>query len=157
MKTKTLTIALLFILTSSLTAVSQNPERHNGPDFEKIKVEKIAFITEELSLTPAEAEKFWPTYNEFEKKKFEIMGQRHELEKKLKEEDLQKLSDAECVEISKKLASFFTADAKLTNEYNDKFLKILPPKKVVLLYLTEGKFRGNLLRNYRDKERKENN
>ena len=34
---------------------------HGNPD--KIKAEKIAFITAELELTPAEAEKFWPVYN----------------------------------------------------------------------------------------------
>jgi 4-amino-4-deoxy-L-arabinose transferase-like glycosyltransferase len=33
---------------------------------EKIQALKVAFITQRLQLTPAEAEKFWPVYNQFE-------------------------------------------------------------------------------------------
>ncbi len=35
------------------------------PPREKIKALKIAYITKELNLTSAEAEKFWPVYNEY--------------------------------------------------------------------------------------------
>ena len=41
-------------------------------DFEKFKAEKIAYITNALSLTPKEAEVFWPVYNEFEGKKWRL-------------------------------------------------------------------------------------
>ena len=42
--------------------------RHMGgkPDFEKIKAEKVAFITEKVGLTSKEAEAFWPVYNKIE-------------------------------------------------------------------------------------------
>lgn len=33
---------------------------------EKMKTEKIAFLTSAMDLTPAEAEKFWPVYNDME-------------------------------------------------------------------------------------------
>lgn len=37
----------------------------NGQRAEKIQALKIAFITQKLHLTSAEAEKFWPVYNEY--------------------------------------------------------------------------------------------
>ena len=39
---------------------------------EQIKSLKVAFITNELALTPDEASKFWPIYNSFEEKQQEI-------------------------------------------------------------------------------------
>lgn len=35
------------------------------PPKERIKVIKMGYITKELNLTSAEAEKFWPVYNEY--------------------------------------------------------------------------------------------
>ncbi len=34
---------------------------------EKIQSLKIAFITQKLQLTPDEAQKFWPVYNQYDK------------------------------------------------------------------------------------------
>jgi hypothetical protein len=36
---------------------------------EKVETFKIAFITKALNLTPEEAQKFWPVFNEYENKK----------------------------------------------------------------------------------------
>lgn len=55
------TITLLLLLIS--TATFAQKERH-----ERVKALKVAFITEQLDLTPAEAQKFWPIYNVFEDK-----------------------------------------------------------------------------------------
>jgi hypothetical protein len=38
----------------------------NGQRAEKVQELKIAFITQKLQLTSAEAEKFWPVYNSYE-------------------------------------------------------------------------------------------
>jgi hypothetical protein len=42
-----------------------NAQNGNGQRQEKIQALKIAFITQKLKLTPAEAEKFWPVYNQY--------------------------------------------------------------------------------------------
>jgi predicted O-linked N-acetylglucosamine transferase (SPINDLY family) len=42
---------------------------------EKIESQRIAFITQELDLTPAEAQAFWPVYNEYDKKRHELNKQ----------------------------------------------------------------------------------
>lgn len=59
------TITLLILLIT--TATFAQKERQ-----EKVKALKVAFITEQLDLTPAEAQKFWPIYNIFEDKMSEI-------------------------------------------------------------------------------------
>ena len=40
--------------------------RVNAQNEEKLKAQKIAFITQKLDLTPDESAKFWPLYNQME-------------------------------------------------------------------------------------------
>lgn len=139
---------LIFVLPSLANANMQGKF-----DYDKFKADKIAYITEAIDLTPQEAEIFWPVYNEYEKKKWELMKERRELDKSL-HDGVKEMSDEEYIKLSRKLASFPLKDGKLVEEYNEKFLKILPPKKVVELYLAEMNFRNHLLRNYRDDDHK---
>ena len=126
-------------------------QRNDHFDFEKFNAKKIAFITNAINLTTTEAEKFWPLYNEFEKKKFSIMKEHQDLENSLKDKT-EDLSDEKYIEISKKMASFSIDEGDLFIEYNEKFLKILPPKKVVQLYVAEMEFKSSLLREYKNRE-----
>ena len=66
-------IFISFITFFSFVVLSAQEKHGPGPEiFEKIKAEKISFFTSKLDLTPAEAQAFWPVYNEYEKKKFDI-------------------------------------------------------------------------------------
>ena len=56
-------ISLALLLSASVFGQKQN---NSKPNREKIKAMKVGFITEKLDLTTAEAQKFWPVYNEFE-------------------------------------------------------------------------------------------
>jgi hypothetical protein len=56
MKTQLLSLLLLFCLP----AMAQKDKIR-----ERIKAQRIAFITQRLALTPDEAQKFWPVYNQF--------------------------------------------------------------------------------------------
>jgi hypothetical protein len=146
MKNKIITVSVFLLIAFQTFA-----ERFDQFDFEKFKAKKIAYLTEAINLTPAEAEKFWPVYNEFDQKRFTLMQERHEMEEKL-EQKIEDLSDDKYVELSKKLASFHKTEGDLFIEYNDKFLKILPPRKVVELYVAEMNFKGFLLREYKKGE-----
>ena len=59
-------LGLIVMLTLNLISQEERHERPMGENKEKLKAHKIAFITDRLQLTPAEAEKFWPVYNEHE-------------------------------------------------------------------------------------------
>ena len=64
-----LALAGLFVTSSLLSFAQREGHGHQmGENKEKLKAHKIAYITERLQLTPAEAEKFWPVYNELEAK-----------------------------------------------------------------------------------------
>lgn len=151
MKTKVVICLLTILFSTSTFAFGQRHRdgKDDHFDFEKFKADKVAFITDAINLTPDEAELFWPVYNEYEKKKWDMMRGRHDLERSL-QDSLMNMSDDEYIKLSKKLASFPKKDGELNLEYNDKFLKILSPEKVVKLYIAEVNFRGHLLRKYRN-------
>ena len=117
-------------------------------DFDKFKAEKVAFFTEALNLTPGEAQVFWPVYNEFERKRWELGKERRELDQSLSQ-GIKEMSDKEYIDLTRKVTSLHLQESKLMEEYNEQFLKILPPKKVVQLYVAELNFRNQLLRKYR--------
>jgi len=55
-------LLIITIILGSFSFVSAQ----NGQRAEKIQQLKIAFITQKLQLTSAEAEKFWPVYNNYD-------------------------------------------------------------------------------------------
>lgn len=110
---------------------------------EKIKAARIAYITEKLGLTPAEAEKFWPIYNEFDKKREEL---RQEARQNRKNPDPAK-SDEE----NQKLAitqqhEFRQKELNLEKDYSGRLLNVVSAQKVMSLPKTERDFRTILLR-----------
>lgn len=148
---KTRIIALVILVCVAF--VSKAQDQKNKFEFDKFKSEKIAFITTAIDLTPSEAEKFWPVYNQFEKKKFEIMEKRRALETKIRnEEEMSKLTDKDCAVITREMANLQKADGELMVEYNEEFLKLLPAKRVIDLFNAEFQFRKQLLKDYRNRE-----
>jgi hypothetical protein len=137
-------ILLIIILVS--TSVFGQQGRQRGME-EEIKSKKIAFITEKLELTPAEAERFWPVYNILETERYEIHRKRRGYSKKYRS-DGESISDSEFLKIADNIVALQMAEAKLAEQYNKKFQDILSPGKVVKLYLVEGWFRAHLMKEY---------
>ena len=141
MKTRLL---IIFILAASPFIVFSQG-KGNQADFEKrreeIKAQKIAFITERVNLSPAEAQKFWPLSNELEAKKQEIMKEVRQLQKRSKTEgevvDYDKLIEAQ---INAKIKT-----AELEKEYYLKFKTVLSPEKIYKLIKADKDFQKELL------------
>jgi len=146
---KTLFFSLLFTLsTISFSQAPPNPPVPPSPPDsrkkEKVESMRIAFITQKLDLTPEEAPKFWPVYNELQKKREELRRKKHGEGKKMKpsldsltDKEIEKLVDDEIALRQKKL--------DLQKEYHSKFKSVLPIKKVAKLYRAEEQFAPPLL------------
>ena len=141
--------AVLFVLLLSGISLGVMAQRTLDPKtLEIIKIKKIGFLTETLSLTADEAEKFWPIYNELEKKRIELGTKKRELEK-LVEEPKSEMTSADYRKLAIELAATHTTEGKLIEEYNLKMLNVLPAEKIVKIYGAEGKFRASLMREFR--------
>lgn len=116
---------------------------------EKVEQLKIAYFTKELNLTTQEAEKFWPVYNEMEKK---IKTLRKERRKTFKE--LEDKGDSLSVEVVKKHTnSIFDSEIAEVNtkkEYYAKIGGIIGYKKATKVYKVERDFKRELLKRLKE-------
>ncbi|HNP66588.1 MAG TPA: sensor of ECF-type sigma factor [Aequorivita sp.] len=135
-------VILLFLLT---TIVQAQDGKH-----EKIKAWKTAYITEKLSLTSSEAEKFWPIYNKFDEKFHELRKkERTEIFKKLRD-GLENLTDAEANELIDKNLSIESSELELRKQMTAELRKVISPKKIISLKKAEDDFKRELLDRYRN-------
>ncbi|HKI88474.1 MAG TPA: hypothetical protein VKA38_05555 [Draconibacterium sp.] len=122
--------------------------------WEKIRSEKVSFLTDKLDLTPTEAQKFWPVYNELENKRWEAQKSRRDLEAKVQGAE-ESLSNKEVIQLTRDYAGNMQKEGALMVKYNEDFLKILPPQKVLILYKAENEFRMYMIKKYRDRRKNE--
>lgn len=140
---------LLFI-----TMPTHGQDQPRDERWEKIKAEKVAFLTTQLALTPAEAEKFWPVYNEMEQQRWNAQRARRELENKVSEAE-ESLTENEIIKLTRDFAGSMAKEGALLSGYNEKLLKVIPAKKVLKLYKAENEFRMNMIRKFRDNDKGE--
>jgi len=132
---------ILYILAISLPLIGftqERRERNLNQSREKIETAKIGYLTKKLDLTTAEAQSFWPIYNEYNDKRFE-------LKKSMLKDRIENFSKDEETEVDweKKLKAMTEMRKKefaLEEEYKSKFLKVLSAKQVVLLFKSEKDF-----------------
>jgi UDP-N-acetylglucosamine:LPS N-acetylglucosamine transferase len=79
-------ILYLLLLVIAMPALAQKGGK-SSYNKEKLESAKIAFITKRLDLTPKQAEKFWPLYNQHYKNKKELLKNADEL-MKIDEEEI---------------------------------------------------------------------
>ncbi len=143
---------ILFILCFSISTFYAQEGK-----YEKIKALKTAYITETLSLTAAEAQRFWPVYNNFDEKFQAIrLQKRNEIYQKLRN-GLENLSDAEADELLDKFFNLEAQELALQKQKTAELRNIISSKKIIGLRKAEDDFKKKLLDRYRQgKERKEN-
>jgi hypothetical protein len=119
---------------------------------EQIYALKVAFITNNVSLTASEAEKFWPIYNAFEEKQFELKHIKSiSYVKKMDAESWSKLSDKEALLILSRIEANEEELFQLRKKLIVNLKSILSPVKIIKLKKAEEEFNKKLLQQYRNK------
>lgn len=126
---KKLTLLTFFIFGFLITK-AQN--KH-----EKIEAAKIAHITKEVSLTPAQAEEFWPLYNEYSNKRKRLRREKRQLHKESKNTQE---SDASIIQKMDRIEDIKMHELALDKSYRKQFLVFLSPQQVMDLYQAERDF-----------------
>jgi len=119
-------------------------------DIEGAKALKIAIYTQVLDLTEEEAQKFWPIFNEFEKKQTEIREEMNSIRKEV-ELKFKELSDKELEEKIDQMLALRKKEVELTEVYYAKYKTVLPIRKVALIHKAEMMYKRALLRKVREK------
>lgn len=151
-----LTITIFLFTSTANYAQNEKGKRDRKELWEKYRSEKIAFLTTNLDLSPEEAQKFWPVYNQKDKEESEAQMERRALEHKVRDAE-SNLSDEDIIALTRKFVATRSKEGKIAEKYNEEFLKILPPQKVLKLYQTENDFRMHMFRKYREQRRNGSN
>lgn len=105
------------------------------------KAEKIAYLTDAMDLSSAEAEKFWPVYNKCECEKKKSFKAIIEAYKALDEALKNGKDDSEIKNLLDKYLEAQNFGKDIDRKYVAEYRKVLPDKKVAKLYVAEESFR----------------
>jgi hypothetical protein len=145
---------LLLIMLISFSAYSQF-DFEQTKQFQKkkkmIEAQKIAFITNELALTPEEAQAFWPVYNKFQKIRNEEEKIFRENQKDIIDINLLSDEDAEIIADNHLIHAQRMLD--IQKQYYTELKKVLPIKKIIKLHHSEKKFKRLLLEKIKERRR----
>ena len=143
-------ISRLIIVLFSIVWIAQP----NKEKIEQVKALKVAYITKELSLSSTEAEKFWPIYNAYDEKQFELRHTKMKtIMKKYKDDGLDKLNDKEAATILSEIESIDEELLTLRKKFVKDAKEIIGAKKVLQLKKVEEEFTRTLLKQYRGKRK----
>jgi len=135
------------LLWISFTGFSQEKKMRFEENMADMQAERVSFLSNKLQLTVDEAEKFWPIYNEYLKKREEqFFGRHKQMPRNFNPED------ATDQELETMLNNILDQDVKLAEikkEYFNKIRGILPVKKVLLLHRAEQDFMNHMLNKIR--------
>lgn len=115
-------LPIVFIIFFSGLSPVKAQQFNGDSKAEKIQALKIAFITQKLQLTPDEAQKFWPVYNQYQT---EVQG-------------LEGGNNGNVIDNEQKLLD-------IRKKYLGSFERILGPQKTNNLFNAERDFRSILI------------
>lgn len=149
MKNKLTTLIILLITMQFSFAQNGKLFREKR---EQIKSIKVAYITNELSLTPEESAKFWPLYNAFEEKQQEIRKQKLKgYLDRIDDESFDNLSEKEATALLTQMENTEDELYQLRKKFIANLKSVLPASKILKLKKAEEGFNRKLLQQYRDK------
>ncbi len=147
--------SLILLLAISQWSFAQGPPPPDGgKGRDKIEAAKIGLISERLGLTPEEAEKFWPVYNEYSQKRRENHRQFQEARRKYNPETA---SDRETEEMLRLGRQTKERQLKIEKEYSERLLSVISSRQLLSLQEAEREFREMLLKRLEQRQRQQQN
>jgi alpha-amylase/alpha-mannosidase (GH57 family) len=143
---RVIAVLVLSVITQLIIAQDDHSKHEK---IEHLKAQKVAFLTERIGLSSADAQTFWPVYNQYSAKKDSLSEARWSERKKLKG-DLKKLSASEKERSIDRQIQLKWEEEKMEYDYHKKFKKILSIDQLIKLYDAEHEFKMRLIRQIRE-------
>jgi hypothetical protein len=131
---------ILAVLMTTIIGYGQRPIK------DKVNAKKIAFISSELDLTEAQAQKFWPIYNAYQD---EMEALRMALDFKFSPE----MTDKQADELMDKMLDIRAKEIEVQRRYIIKMKTAIPSRKVAQLFRLEKEFKGMVISKIADRQK----
>lgn len=141
-------LCISFFCTFSFTAQDRKDSK------EKIKALKISYLTEQLNLTPKEAQKFWPIYNAYSEAQHDLRNkQRSELKNAINNnEEIEALNESDAEKLISLKLSIDKELYESQKDFVNKIKQVISYKKIIKLHVAEMEFGRKLMSKYRHKQ-----
>lgn len=135
------TIITFSFLLTCMFVFAQDKDKHEMME-KKLKAKKIAYISDNLDLSPEEAQSFWPLYNAFNEK----------MEGFKRNEDVEKMSAEASLD---KLLADEEQKLQIKKEYSEKFKISIGAEKTLKFFTLDKGFKKRMIKGLerRSKER----
>jgi len=140
---KTLTIIAAFLL-SAFSIYGQDKSELR----DRLESQKVAFITTELNMTAAEAQGFWPIYNEYNDKRANAKAQQIDLRNN---NSIEELTESEAATLVESILSHQENEVALKRAYTEELKTAISSKKIAKLFILEKEFKDKLMSKIRRK------
>ncbi len=144
-------VIIIVVLASSFLGWAQK-QVPNGNAKSKLKAARIAMITERLNLNPAQAEKFWPLYNQFAQERRAMQQQMLQTRKGL---DMQNLTEEQSKKLVQAHQKFKQDKLDLENKYVNRINDVISARQMVALKKAEDDFRKMILNRLEQRKRQQ--
>ncbi|RLD38621.1 MAG: hypothetical protein DRI74_03265 [Bacteroidetes bacterium] len=114
----------------------------------RYRTQKIAFITDRMQLSVEEAQNFWPLYRELEAEKAKLASEIRDYRATFPS-DAADMTEEQAMEFLNYFNKHTASMSKLVLDYQQKFLKVISAKQLLLLQNAENGFRRHLLQEFR--------
>jgi Spy/CpxP family protein refolding chaperone len=119
------------------------PNSGNVQGSQRVEALKRGYLNQQLDLSPEQAKKFWPLYNQYQQDMKQLARKRRE--NQMGQTGSRQSNDRQ---IEKSMDKDFNIDEKAlqTREhYRDQFRQVMPPRKVMQFYKAEKDFNQQLI------------
>jgi len=140
-------ILILVLFGMSHLGFSQGNEAR-----EKIEAARIALITDRLGLTPDQAEKFWPIYNEYDQKR---RGLSRELQNARNQVDITNITEEQSQNLMNLSLNIKERQIQLERQYAQRLTNIITAQQLLSLKKAEDDFRRMILRRLEERKRQQ--
>ncbi len=118
---------------------------------EKVEAMKIGYLTQEMNLTPEEAQKFWPVYNQMNDE-IEKLRKERQLARESAKINFETMGDAEVEKLINDEMASRQKELDIHKKYVAQYKAVLSIKKVAQFYKAEEGFKRRLLEKIQEKK-----
>ena len=143
MNTKIICFIIPFLFLYQLSVGQDRDAR------QKIESARIALITERLGLTPEQAEKFWPIYNEYNNQRRNLV---QELQEARRNVDMQNLSEEQGQALMKHGLDIKERQLQLEKQYSQRLTQVISTQQMLKLRKAEDDFRKMIIQRLEERK-----
>jgi len=144
----------MIVVVGSITVASAQDNRMDKKAMQQINAARIGMITERLGLSPDQAQKFWPMYNEFSQKRQQVRARLNEARKGI---DPKNMTDEQSQRLMELSLDIRQSEVNLEKEYTGKLRDVISAQQVLALRKAEEDFRKLILQRIEERQRQQLN